>query len=177
MLGPRREAANPMVKSSHETPLDHPGILRRTTNHVHQTVETMNQQSVEHFLRMLDRLCQRPGMFVGRASLRLVSAYIDGYQDALSNGLEGRVLGGFTTWIETKFGISSPAWHWTRIILHQFGSEAAPISHLPQLVREFFADREAFGDDGIQAQHAKKFQALALECHEPESTITTNEYP
>lgn len=57
-------------------------------------------------------------------------------------------------WIELRFGISHPAWHWTSILLHVYGSDAAAIEAVPNLFAEFEAEREQGGVDGILAKQA-----------------------
>jgi hypothetical protein len=70
-------------------------------------------------------------------------------------------LQGWRCWIELRFGICDPAWHWSRILLHEFGSAQAAIEALPALYDEFAADRVRDGVEGILARHEQTFRGDA----------------
>ena len=76
-------------------------------------------------------------------------------------------------WVEMKFLISHSAWHWTRILLHVYGSDRAALDALPDLhaeFRQFVADR---GVDSIDAEHSRRFMdAYGNWWHVPEETAT-----
>ena len=77
-------------------------------------------------------------------------------------------------WVESRFLISHPAWHWTRILLHVHGSDRAAIEALPALYREFLSQREALGAEGIEAERLRRFSAAYGEdYYEPPATTTT----
>lgn len=126
------------------------------------------------FVALLDAIAKRPAMYVGRCSLRLVSAYLDGYDHAIGDlGISEMPLTGWGRWVELRFLISHPAWHWTRILRHVFGSDAAAIEALPGLYRQFLLRREALGVEGIEAEHHRRFMAeYGQDWHEPPETDT-----
>jgi hypothetical protein len=130
----------------------------------------MTDKATDQFLNMLDRICERPGMYVGERSLRLFSAYMGGYEHALEDNGLGRILDGFAAWVFLKYDIYSPAWHWTRVLHHSLGTEQAAIARLPTLVREFLAEREMRGGaDWFNAELGRRFPFLGKE---PDSTTT-----
>ena len=78
-------------------------------------------------------------MYVGRMSLRAASHYLHGYDHALEDaGCAPRPLEEWMRWVELRFLISHPAWHWTRILLHEYGTEEAAFAALPTLYRVFW---------------------------------------
>jgi hypothetical protein len=116
-------------------------------------------------------------MYVGRCSVRAVSHYLDGYCHALGDvGKTESPLDGWGRWVESRFLISHPAWHWTRILLHTYGSDQAALEALPQLYEEFLACRAALGVEGIQGEHERLLIAkYGRSCYEPTVTNTTIE--
>jgi len=107
---------------------------------------------VPDFQILLSSIARRPAMYVGRCSLSAVSHYLYGYCHALSDlGSNETPLDGWIHWVELRFGISHSAWHWTRILLHNYGSEQAAIEALPELHREFLAERAQIGVKGIES--------------------------
>jgi hypothetical protein len=126
------------------------------------------------FESLLRSIAKRPAMYVGMCSIRSVSDYLQGYDHALSDaGQSETPLAGWGRWVEGRFLISHPAWHWTRILLHVYGSDQAAIEALPQLHREFLAQREELGIDGIESQHRRRFIAeYGQDWHEPPTTET-----
>ena len=127
------------------------------------------------YIALVNSIAKRPAMYVGRCSLRRVSAYLDGYEHALGDvGISETPLAGWGRWVELRFLISHAAWHWTRILLHAFGSDAAAIEALPGLYREFLLQREALGVEGIEAEHERRLMAeYGRDWYEPPLTGTT----
>jgi hypothetical protein len=127
------------------------------------------------FESLLRSIASRPAMYVGRCSLRAVSAYLDGYDHASGDlGQPELPLSGWGHWVESRFLISHPAWHWTRILLHAYGTDRAAIEALPQLYQEFLARRAAIGVEGIVDEHGRRFIAeYGQDWHEPAETSTT----
>src|SRR5262245_59906823 len=113
----------------------------------------MRKNCMPDFAALLDEVCRRPGLYVGRCSLRSVAFYLNGYDHALLEiGNAQTPWGGFQRWVELRFLISHAAWHWSRILLHVYGSDEAAIAALPGLYREYLSQREAVGADGIEAE-------------------------
>jgi hypothetical protein len=127
------------------------------------------------FESLLQSIARRPAMYVGKCSLRAVSAYLDGYDHASGDlGQAELPLSGWGHWVESRFLISHPAWHWTRILLHAYGTDRAAIEALPQLYQEFLACRAAIGVEGIVDEHGSRFIAeYGQDWHEPAETSTT----
>lgn len=126
------------------------------------------------FQALLQSIAKRPGMYVGRCSLRAVSHYLDGYDDALRDlGHAEAPLDGWQRWVELRFLISDPGWHWTRILVHTYETDQAAIEALPELHREFLAERAAIGVDGIEAMLDQRLmEEYGEPWHEPPTTNT-----
>jgi hypothetical protein len=78
-------------------------------------------------------------------------------------------------WVEARFFISHPAWHWTRILLHIYGSVRAALEALPQLYEEFLAQRAALGVEGIEGEHRRRLvPEHGQDWYEPPATGTTS---
>ena len=129
------------------------------------------------FVAMLEKIASRPAMYVGHTSLRAASHYLDGYDHAAQDaGCSPRPLEGWMRWVELRFLISHSAWHWTRILLHSYGTEEAAFAALPTLYREFLSDRVRLKIDGIEAELKRRLsEAYGSDWHEPTSTKTTVE--
>lgn len=127
------------------------------------------------FVGLIDAIARRPALYVGRCSLHAVSHYLSGYDRALADlGQAETPLSGWVRWVESRFLISHPAWHWTRILLHVLGTDQAAIEALPALYREFLSDRAALGVEGIETENRRRLIAeYGEEWHEPPATITT----
>lgn len=102
---------------------------------------------------VLDRCGAKPAMYVGHESLKSVTYVLSGYCLALEDlGIEVRPLAGFQRWVELQYLIFDPAWHWSRILLHKYGTDRKAFDALPGLYSRFIADREEKGVDGIEAE-------------------------
>jgi hypothetical protein len=126
------------------------------------------------FESLLQSIAKRPAMYVGKCSIESVSNYLQGYDHALSDAGQAETpLSGWLRWVEWRFLISHSAWHWTRILLHVYGSEQAAIEALPQLHREFLAQRAELGIDEIESQLRRRLIAeYGRDWHEPPTTET-----
>jgi hypothetical protein len=129
------------------------------------------------FQTLLDSIAKRPALYVGNCSIRAVSNYLHGYCQAMSDlGHNEKPLVGWMRWIELRFQISSPAWHWTRILLHNYGSHRAAVEALPELHREFLAERALIGVEGFEAALDRRLiEELGGSWHEPSDTTTTTD--
>jgi hypothetical protein len=126
------------------------------------------------FKRLLTNICDRPGMYVGRPSLADVSLYLAGICHGLRLAdVKFRPFDGFMQWIEMRFCISHPAWHWTRILEHVYGSDLACLQALPSLYDEFVTDREHVGIEGIKAETERRlWEKYGQNYGEPAETKT-----
>jgi len=133
--------------------------------------------SLNPFLSLLDSISKRPAMYVGKASLKLVATYLAGYGHAVGgSGEQESPLAGWGKWIESRFLISHSAWHWSRILLHVYENDDAAIKALPDLYRQFDADRKILGVHGIDAERQRRFAAAyQADWFEPAETTTSFE--
>ena len=114
----------------------------------------MNDKNTE----LITALFERPGMYVGTPSLWAIAHFLDGYYTALRvYDLDDSLMDGWSQWIELRFNICSPAWHWTMILEHAYGSEAEAIKALPQLFKEFTEQRQQIGSQQILNDWEKEF--------------------
>jgi hypothetical protein len=126
-------------------------------------------------LDLIDAISKRPAMFVGSASLTAVSHYIAGYQHAVGAlaAPGAPTLDGWQRWVELRFEIFHPAWHWTRILLHVFGDDTAAIAALSGLTRDYLRDRTDLGPADMEAKlRAVLLARYGRDFHEPEQTRT-----
>jgi hypothetical protein len=113
-------------------------------------------------------------LYVGKTSLRAVSDYLAGYADAVADLGHFHPQNGWLRWVEMKFLISHSAWHWTRILVHIYGSDRAALNALPGLHAEFRAFVAEHGTDFIDREHHRRFVAEYGETwHEPKETSTS----
>jgi len=126
------------------------------------------------FRKLLQDVCERPSMYVGRSSLVDVSHFLAGYCMGLSEAGLATPFDGFMRWVEMKFLIRHPGWHWTRILLHNYGSDLASLRALPSLYEEFLDDLERLGSTGISSEATRRIEEkYGQDWWEPPETDTT----
>jgi hypothetical protein len=126
------------------------------------------------FETLLARIAQRPGMYVGVCSLPAVSCYLDGYCHAMMDAGKEDPMIGFSRWIDLRYQIFHAAWHWTRILLHEFGSDEAALAQLPGLFREFSEQGGPQRAGEFSAELRRQLVAkFGRDYHEPETTATS----
>ena len=132
------------------------------------------QNDRERIIGLIKAISDRPAMYVGTCSLRAVSHYLDGYFHALNDlGYRDDTWKGWSKCIELKFLICSPAWHWTRILLHTYGSNESSFSVLPDLFSEYLIKLEQVGLAGIEMEHDEKLRSASGSIFlEPKETST-----
>jgi hypothetical protein len=98
---------------------------------------TADVRHMETFREHLSRVCAKPTLYVGYNDIRLVRAYFIGlsYSEIFDDSFNG-----LQKWIETRYGISHPGWHWPRILVHSTGSHFSAIKLLPSLFDDYLAD-------------------------------------
>lgn len=134
----------------------------------------MPQSAIAAFDEVVARVVARPGLYVGRCSLRAVSTYLDGYTHAMHEHGLGEPLAGWGLWVYRRFMIWHPAWHWTRILLHEYGTDREALAALPSLYKEFTAERDAMNlDDLLVDLRQRLFAKHGQDWYEPETTHTT----
>lgn len=126
-------------------------------------MEDSSKEAILNFQAMLQSICRTPAMYVARRSLHRVCIYVDGYDHAVMDmtqcGSMNRPLYGWQWWIEARFLIRHPGWHWTRILLHIYRNDEAAIEVMPTLYDEFLMQREAMGVDGIEKEREQRLIA------------------
>ncbi|MFE7616550.1 hypothetical protein [Streptomyces sp. NPDC057496] len=127
------------------------------------------------FLDLLDNLCRRPAMFTGERTVSSVATFLTGYYIGVSHSEPGSGPPGrspheyWGRWVEMRYDVFDPAWSWGRILLHHHGDDQGVFEVLPALFREFLADRDAHGAEGLAARHREQF---AGRCRAPAHTHT-----
>lgn len=104
------------------------------------TQETATGQS-EYLYDLLQRIKQRPGMYLGRRSITRLSMLLMGYSLARNElGLpitkQEKEFGGFQEWIQEKFKITS-SHGWDSIILFYSADETDALDNFFQLFEQF----------------------------------------
>lgn len=125
------------------------------------------------FDELITRIATRPATFVGRPSLFAVSHYLDGYTYALMDCGQSNPLNGWPTWIFHRFMIRQSAWHWTRVLVHVYGTDAAALEALVPLYAEFARQRETLDINALEVDlRAQLLAKYGREYYEPEVTHT-----
>ena len=107
-------------------------------------------------------------MFVCSGCLREVATYLDGFCHGLESATGRNPLRGWGTWIETKYLISDPAWHWTAILRHSFGSDSAALKALPGLFASFKVETTGLSDKELDELHRAAFvESFGVDHHRP----------
>ncbi len=114
---------------------------------------------------MMKAVCNRPGLYVGSASMPQVRAFLDGYAMALTETgqLPDYPFGGFLRWLERKHCICHPAWGWDRILVHAAGSDSEAIRTLPERFEQYRAE---LSSGSFDPEHTKST------IRQPEQTCT-----
>lgn len=113
--------------------------------------------SDEYLYEMLQRIKQRPGMFLGNCSITRLRAFLDGYMGARADlGLpptqQELEFNQFQEWIQSRFKITS-SHGWDRIILFYSADERDGLTNFFELVEQFIneesASKEQLGTEKI----------------------------
>jgi hypothetical protein len=131
-------------------------------------------EAMTDFRGLLASVARRPAMYVGSCSRPAVANLLAGYCLAVEHLGLAPPLDGWMRWVELRFGVFHPAWNWTRILLHGYGSDAAAIAALPELFEEFEAEHARLGVEGILTRHGQEFTGSdgLLRSRVPETTTT-----
>jgi hypothetical protein len=124
--------------------------------------------------RVMESLSQHPETYVvGCGSLMGICHYLDGYRHAISALGYRDPLDAWTPWVDLRFGIHHTAWHWTRILLHAYGTDEAAIRALPELYCEYIKARAELGTEGIERRLRETLlERYGEEWFEPAETHT-----
>ena len=124
----------------------------------------------EYFYEMLQRIKQRPGMFLGQCSITRLRAFLDGYMGSRSDlGLpptqQELEFNQFQEWVQRRFKISS-SHGWDSIILFYSADERDALNNLryrfwgcEDAIAQALTCQFAFGDlwDAIAKRCCKQF--------------------
>ena len=104
----------------------------------------------EYLLDLLQRIKQRPGMYLGKCSITRLRAFIDGYGMAraelgLPRSPQEQDLNGFQEWIQERYKITSTH-GWDSIILFFSADERDALDKFFKLLEEFL-DRSKIAED------------------------------
>ncbi len=129
---------------------------------------------MERLNRMITAVCKKPALYAGRADMRLVRAFLDGYVCALaeSRELDGYSFGGFLGWLEVQYNICNVGWGWDRILAHSAGSHEAAIRSLPDRFSQYC---EAVASRAFDADIARE-RHFGGESRKPDETWTEGWY-
>jgi hypothetical protein len=151
--------------------------MKSRENHMQLDSKEKKEEIQKNLIDLVESLSKRPAMYVGTRSLKAISHYLHGYRHALNDlGCQETMLDGWGRWLELKFMICSPAWHWTRILLHHYGSDESAIHALPSLLSEYLEKLDAVGLKGILEEHDKALRDdTGFLYREPKETTTSLE--
>ena len=93
------------------------------------------------FYELIDKIKQRPALYLGKSSLNQLQTFLDGYTFALrqaniSVSQEEQEFEQFQEWIEVKFSQPSTQ-SWSRIILFYSEDERDALESFFELLNEF----------------------------------------
>ena len=126
-------------------------------------------QSLDQLIELLDLICSRPGMYVGRPDLSAVAHYVCGYTHALwlEHPSRASIWTDFSRWIQGTFLIRHPGWHWTQILLYQYGSDVEALQKVPLLFRAYLKEVGEIEDLNQWAEQ-RIFNARGTSCWAPD---------
>ena len=95
----------------------------------------------EYFFDLLQRIKQRPGMYLGKCSITRLRAFLDGYETARAelgfpDTEQQQQLDGFQEWIQERYQITSTH-GWYSIILFFSVDEKDALDKFFKLLEEF----------------------------------------
>lgn len=96
----------------------------------------------EYFFDLLQRIKQRPGMYLGKCSITRLRAFLDGYETARAElgfpdtEQQQQQLDGFQEWIQERYQITSTH-GWDSIILFFSVDEKDALDKFFKLLEEF----------------------------------------
>lgn len=97
---------------------------------------TPQLDGAERFGDLITELSLRPCMYVTKYDVGYVAAFLEGYACAMATVEPGfvKTWSDFQSWVEASFGICSPKWHWSDILLYGAGSHQGAIESIPPLL-------------------------------------------
>jgi Trp operon repressor len=98
------------------------------------------------FYELIEKIKQRPALYLGKAALSQFQTFLDGYTFALRQvnipvSQEEQEFEQFQEWIETRFNQPSTQ-HWSRIILFYSEDERDALDRFFELFNEFINEKK-----------------------------------
>lgn len=92
----------------------------------------------EKFLKFVETVCARPGIYLGRSDFIGLVMFLEGYITGVSEHgrLKKHPFGGLLMLLEKAHGFSHPAWGWPRHYLHDKKTDEQAIEDFPRFLRE-----------------------------------------
>ncbi|WMS86590.1 hypothetical protein [Pleionea litopenaei] len=89
---------------------------------------------------------KRPGMYLRAESIYELATFIAGYEVALRMNFEYPNPDNisFMNWVEEKYEICNPAWHWSRILHHVAGTEVEALHLFFTIWPEYYEIKSRF---------------------------------
>ena len=121
----------------------------------------------EYFYEMLQRIKQRPGMFLGQCSITRLRAFLDGYMGSRSDlGLpptqQELEFNQFQEWVQTRFKISS-SHGWDSIILFYSADERDALNNFFELFDQFCNSENSTKEEMNQEKFTESNSQLTQE--------------
>ena len=121
----------------------------------------------EYFYEMLQRIKQRPGMFLGECSITRLRAFLDGYMGSRSDlGLpptqQELEFNQFQEWVQTRFKISS-SHGWDSIILFYSADERDALNNFFELFDQFCNSENSTKEEMNQEKFTESNSQLTQE--------------
>lgn len=89
----------------------------------------------------LDKIQQKPGLYLGKVSLQRLEGFLTGYQHALGElGMfpkDIEHLHGFHAWVATKLEFGEPTSGWCNMITERSASDEEAFRHFFELLEEY----------------------------------------
>jgi len=119
--------------------------------HHFKTKNAKGEINMDIVIEKLNEIRQRPGMYLGKKSLILLAAYINGYvcrECELNNNFESR-FSDFNEYVKRRFNIESGQ-DWLKIILFNSSTEEDAVDLFYKLLDEFFIEKAKSIDSQIR---------------------------
>jgi len=93
--------------------------------------------SEEEFLRVVEQVCAKAGLYIGRSEFYALVTYLEGYIRGLTEAgkLDSYPLGRLLPILEHEHGFSHASWGWWRHYLHDKKTDERAIKDFPEFLR------------------------------------------
>ena len=129
----------------------------------------------ENYLNLLVSISKRPGMYVVNPTIYKISILLMGYNIAKKDTIENIPID-WQRWIEYKYKIFHPAWHWSRILLHYLENDQNAILALPNLYKEYINEGSPTSKELEKLCRDKLIKLYGQDFYAPTTTKTSEFY-